>query len=179
MSKAHTTDVGVDETGYFTGDRYDRLCKSAEIIASDENIAAGDFPYNSEGLRAYAASIKQLGLLDRLSEHDSNTVAMYAVLDFTQGAERMAWRIYDLMQDEPTVHREDDDDAMVLYALVCILRLLVSAFLKPDPRARLRGLMHEIEDADADLRYAQDVRDEAAADLLTAKTALRDAIEAL
>jgi hypothetical protein len=174
-----TPPADVDETGAFTGDRYERLRKSAEIIANDENIVAGDFPYNSEGLRAYVASIEQLGLLDRLSEHDSNTVAMYAVLDFTRGAERMAWRIYDLMQDEPTVHREDDDDTMVLYALVCILRLLVSAFLEPDPRARLRGLMHEIEDARTDLRHAQDIRDTAAADLLTASAALVDAVEAL
>jgi hypothetical protein len=180
-----TPPTDVDENGAFTGDHYERMRKAAEIIAADENIVAGDFPYNSEGLLAYVDSIKQLGLLDRLTETDA--VIMFAVLDFTKGADHMAWRIYDLMKDEPTVQREDDDDTMVLYTLICILRLLVSAFLEPDPRARLRGLMHEIEDASAELRHlatdAEGGHDSrlaaAAADLLTAKTALLDAIEAL
>jgi hypothetical protein len=190
----HTSDrcpdrqpTDVDENGAFTGDRYERLRKSAEILANDENIVSGDFPYNSEGLRAYVASIEQLGLLDRLTDHDADTVSMFAVIDYTRGADRMAWRIYDLMQDEPTVEREDDDDAAVLYALICILRLLVAAFIEPDPGARLRGLMLEVEDAHGDLRaIAADADDDqsgplhdSVANLLAAKAAIADAIGAL
>jgi hypothetical protein len=44
-------------------------------------------------------------LLDGLSEHDANTVIMLLILDFTQGLERMAWRLTDWLADSRSVDR--------------------------------------------------------------------------
>jgi hypothetical protein len=169
------------------GDRYERLIQSVEILAADESVSLGELPYNGEGLRAFAATIRDLDLLGRLSEYDANTVSLLAAIDFLGGAERMAWRLHDLLSDGPrsTPERQHDDEFGVIHAFAGVLHMLLGAFIEPNPKARLRGLLLEMDDAHGDLRDAAanaegDRRlSDAAENLLTAIAAMHDAIEAL
>ncbi|KAA1248802.1 hypothetical protein F0Q45_18650 [Mycobacterium simiae] len=183
---AHTPDCGADETGRFTGDRYERVRKAAEILAADENLASAEVPYNSEGLLAFADSLAQLRLLYGLSEYDCNTIGLLAPLDFLQGPRRMAWRIWDMLTDEPqTPQRNHDNEIAVIYSLVGILHMVIGAFLDPDPVRNLTALHAGIEEASGVIEYVASKSGdtspmrEAAADLLIAEVAVADAIEAL
>jgi hypothetical protein len=81
-----TTATTTEEPGRFTGDRYERMTQAAELLASDQNIAASPFPYDPEGMRAFTATIAADRLLDDLTDHDADRVAMYSLLDFCRGA---------------------------------------------------------------------------------------------
>jgi hypothetical protein len=170
----------------FEGDRYERLAQCAKTLAADEALIGAEPPYNSEGLIAFADSIAQLRLLDGLSEYDCNTIELLVTLDFPRGPRRLAWRIYDMLTDEPqTPIRNHDDEVAVIYSMVGILRMLIGAWLKPDPMRNLTALYTDVEEADSVIKHAaQDAVDvgpsrEAAANLVTAKDAIADAIEAL
>jgi hypothetical protein len=122
-----TTDPGAD---LFTGDRYERLTQATEILASDPNVMAAEFPYNSEGLRAFVGTITEGKLLDGLTEDDANTAAMLAIIDFTVGGpERIAKRIAHLLAGEPVPGRDVDDHIAVVHRLVGILNILLAAFM--------------------------------------------------
>lgn len=170
----------------FEGDRYERMRRAAEILAADEGLVSAELPYNSEGLLAFVDSIAQLRLLHGLSEYDSNTIALLVTLDFLQGPRRMAWRIYDMLTDEPkTPFREHDNEIAVSYAMVGILRMVVGAWLKPDPVRNLTALYADLEEASGVIKHvANESGDtgpfrEAASNLLLAGDAVADAIEAL
>lgn len=137
-----------DELKAFEGDRYDRLRKSCELLATDENLVAGDAPYNAEGLIAFAESVGQLRLLDGLSDYDANTVSLLVALDFIQGPRRMAWRIWDMHLDDPqTPQRDHDNEIAVIHALVGILHMVLGAWLGPDPWLMLNRLAVDINEA--------------------------------
>lgn len=132
----------------FDGDRYDRLKRSADILASDPNSAGGEPPYNADGLRAFAKSVEQLRLLDGLTEYDANTVNLLVVLDFIQGPQRMAWRIWDMHQDKPqTPQRNHDNELAVIHAIVGILQMVLGAWLPPDPWRQLNRLAADTHEA--------------------------------
>ena len=60
---------------------------------------------------------------------------MLALLDFTRGPERMAWRLTDwLNTDGNTVGREDDDTAAVVAVLAMSLGLVMGAFARAEFR---------------------------------------------
>jgi hypothetical protein len=175
-----------DQNCAFEGDRYERLVEAAKVLAADEKIIAAESPYNSEGLMAFARSIAELKLLYGLSDYDSNTVALLVVLDFLQGPRRMAWRIYDMLTDETqTPVRDHHDEIAVIYSMVGILRMVVGAWLEPDPLRNLTALYADVEEVDSVIKQVAGISSdaapfrEAAADLLTAKDAIADAIEAL
>ncbi|KAA1249806.1 hypothetical protein F0Q45_13050 [Mycobacterium simiae] len=165
------------EQGAFKGDRYDRLAEAAKILADDEGLTAAKAPYNSEGLLAFAAEIAQLKLLDGLSEYDSNTIGFLVLLDFLRGPQRMAWRIYDMLSDSPeTPAREHDNEIAVVYSMAGILRMVIGAWLEPDPLRNLKALA-----ADAAEAYAlvKERPGNAGDYLLAARDSIADAIEAL
>lgn len=114
----------------FEGDRYERLRQASEILAADENLLAAELPYNSEGLRAFVGGIIDDKLLDGLTDDDANWVGMLAVLDFTRGAQRMGWRVGNLLSDKPDVDHPCDSDAAVIRAYVHILYYLMGAFVE-------------------------------------------------
>lgn len=134
-------------TGEYLADRYDRLRKCAGILAADPAMVANDSIYGAEGLRAFTQSVIDARLLDGLSEHDADTVAMLMILDFTKGPERMAWRLSDWLRPvkadpaagtEPvsrsirSVNRHDDNDAAVICVLALAFGLVMSAFAGPE-----------------------------------------------
>ena len=128
-----TTTIRTDDAGRFLGDRYERLRSGSETLASDPNMSETDSIYGAEGLRAFATSVIDARLLDGLSEHDADTVTMLALLDFTRGPERMAWRLTDWMsEDGNSVGRTDDDTAAVVAVLALSLGLVMSAFAGPE-----------------------------------------------
>ena len=132
----------------FEGDRYERLKMSAEILARDPSMVDGEPPYNDEGIRAFAASVEQLRLLDGLSEYDANTVNLLVTLDFLQGPRRMSWRIWDLLQDNPeTPHRDHDNEIAVVHAIVGIVHMVLGAWLEPDPWRMLNRLAADTNEA--------------------------------
>lgn len=142
------TENSTDENGAFIGDRYERLKHAAQMLASDENLVGGEPPYNSDGLRAFASSVEQLRLLDGLTEYDANTVNLLVALDFIQGPQRMAWRIWDMHLDNPqTPQRDHDDEIAVIHAIVGILHMVLGAWLQPDPWRTLNRLAAETNDA--------------------------------
>lgn len=175
-----------NEYGPFKGDRYERIRKADEVLASDDNLVSAEVPYNAEGLLAFVDSIAQLRLLDGLSEYDCNTIGLICTLDFLQGPRRMAWRIWDMLTDEPeTPTRKHDNEIAVIHAMVGILRMVVGAWLEPDPIRNLTALYADLEEA-ADVielvarKSGQtSPTQEAATDLLTARDAIADAIEAM
>lgn len=171
-----TLDDTTDEAGAFTGDRYERLRKSCAILADDENLVVA-VPYNAEGLIAFAESVAQLRLLDGLTDYDANTVALLVCLDFIQGPRRMAWRVYDLLTDEPqTPQRNHDDEIAVVYSVVGILRMVIGAWLKPDPLRNLTALAADVADAYDMLKQEPgNIGDY----LLAARDSIADAIGAL
>jgi len=57
---------------------------------------------------------------------------MLALLDFTRGPERMAWRLTDWLADSRSVDRQDDDTAAVVAVLALSLGLVMSAFEGPE-----------------------------------------------
>ena len=132
----------------FEGDRYERLRQSCEILAADDNLASGEPPYNAEGLLAFAASVEQLRLLEGLSDYDANTVSLLVCLDFIQGPRRMAWRLWDMLGDEPqTPERDHDNEIAVIHAIVGILQMVLGAWLPPDPGRILNQLAAQTNDA--------------------------------
>ncbi|SCX24758.1 hypothetical protein [Mycolicibacterium fluoranthenivorans] len=132
----------------FTGDRYERLKKSVDILASDPSMVGGEPPYNADGIRAFAKSVEQLRLLDGLTDYDANTVNLLVALDFMQGPERMAWRVYDMLTANPqTPHRDHDNEIAVVYTIVGILHMVIGAWLPPDPWRTLNRLAADTNEA--------------------------------
>jgi hypothetical protein len=128
-----TTKIRTDSTGKYLGDRYERLRSGCETIASDDNMTATESIFGADGLRAFTQSVIGARLLDGLSEHDADTVIMLLTLDFTQGPERMAWRLTDwLNADGNTVGRENDNTAAVVAVLAASVGLVMSAFAGPE-----------------------------------------------
>ena len=151
------TEILTDENGALIGDRYERLKMSAEILAKDPSMVGGEPPYNDEGIRAFAASVEQLKMLDGLSEYDANTVNLLVALDFIQGPRRMAWRIWDLLQDNPeSPHRDHDNEIAVVHAIVGILHMVVGAWLGPDPWRMLNRLAADTNEAFESLKDEQE-----------------------
>ncbi|QZT56733.1 hypothetical protein [Mycolicibacterium austroafricanum] len=135
-----------DDLKAFEGDRYERLLKSCELLAADENLVAGEPPYNAEGLIAFAKSVAQLRLLDGLSDYDANTVSLLVALDFIQGPRRMAWRIWDMHLDNPqTPQREHDNE--IIHAIIGILHMVLGAWLGPDPWLMLNRIAVDVNEA--------------------------------
>ncbi|WP_304106389.1 hypothetical protein [Mycolicibacterium bacteremicum] len=142
------TDIQADENGAFTGDRYERLKKSAEVLASDPSMVGGEPPYNADGIRAFAKTVEQLRLLDGLTDYDANTVSLLVALDFIQGPRRMAWRVWDMLTDAPqTPHRDHDDEIAVVHTMVGILHMVIGAWLPPDPWRVLNRLAADTNEA--------------------------------
>jgi hypothetical protein len=127
-----TIEGRTDSDGRYLGDRYERLRSASETLASDPAMSETDSIYGADGLRAFTESLIDVRLLDGLSEHDANTVTMLALLDFTRGPERMAWRLTDWLADSRSVDREDDDTAAVVAVLALSLGLVMSAFAGPE-----------------------------------------------
>jgi hypothetical protein len=124
-----TTKIRTESAGRFLGDSYERLRSAAETLASDPAMVETESVFAAEGMRAFAESLISARLLDGLSEHDANTVAMLALLDFTRGPERMAWRLTDwLNPDGNTTGRQDDDTAAVVAVLAMSPGLVMGAF---------------------------------------------------
>jgi hypothetical protein len=85
-----TTTIPAGGTQTYLPDRYDRLRNGTEIIADDPNMRESDSIYGADGIKAFAQSVIDARLLDGLSEHDADTVAMLIMLDFTRGPS--GWR---------------------------------------------------------------------------------------
>jgi hypothetical protein len=120
-------------TREYLADRYDRLRNSCEWIASDTGMVETDSIFGADGLRGFTQSLTDARLLDGLSEHDANTVAMLVTLDFPRGPAHMAWRIRDwLNPDGNSVGREDDNTPAVATVLTLSLGLVLSAFAGPE-----------------------------------------------
>ncbi|MEN4476858.1 hypothetical protein [Mycolicibacterium cosmeticum] len=135
-------------TSPFPGDRYERLKKSVEILATDPNMVNGEPPYNADGIRAFAESVEQLRLLDGLTDYDANTVNLLVALDFMQGPRRMAWRVYDMLTDNPqTPQRDHDNEIDVVHTIVGILHMVLRAWLPPDPWRMLNRLAADTNEA--------------------------------
>jgi hypothetical protein len=130
----------------FEGDRYDRLQKAAEVLAADENIATGEPPFNSEGLRAFATTIRQLALFEGLSESDADFAGMLLLLDFPRGLQHMSWRVGNLLSEQPDVPHDYDDETAVIATYVDALSMLLGAFRAPDPHRTLARLAAEAAD---------------------------------
>lgn len=128
-----TTTIRTDSTGRYLGDRYERFRSACEEIASDPGMTETESIFGAEGLRAFTQIVIDARLLDGLSEHDADTASMLLVLDFTQGPERMAWRIRDwLNPDGNSVGREADNTWAVATVLALSLGLVLSAFAGPE-----------------------------------------------
>lgn len=186
MSTTHGCRPVTAEQKPFEGDRYERLTAAAKVLAADEQLVATEPPYNAEGLLAFVDSIAHLRLLDGLSEYDCNTIALIFTLDFLQGPRRMAWRIWDMLTDEPqTPTRKHDNEIAVIHAMVGILRMVVGAWLEPDPIRNLTALYADLEEAAEVIELVArntgqtSPTQEAATDLLTARDAIADAIKAM
>jgi hypothetical protein len=80
-------------------------------------------------LRAFAATIVEDRLLDDLTDRDADTVAMFCLLDFTQGAARMAWRLGDMGSKRPTVQHEYDRELAAIHATARIFQTLLAELL--------------------------------------------------
>jgi hypothetical protein len=131
MTTATTIPAG--GTREYLPDRYDRLRNGCETIASDDNVTATESIFGADGLRAFTHSLIDARILDGLSEHGADTVIMLLILDFTQGLERMAWRLTDWMnEDGNSVGRKDDDTAAVVAVLALSLGLVMGAFAGPE-----------------------------------------------
>jgi len=109
------------------GDRYHRLANATNILADDDNIKAAEAPYNSPGVRAFSAGLIEKRLLDGLSEADADTVAIFSLLDFTAGLQKMAWRLSDILNIEPTLNWDYDDEIAVARRLTRILYLFLGS----------------------------------------------------
>jgi hypothetical protein len=120
-----TTTIRVDSSGTHLGDRYERLRSGAEQIASDPNVAAPDSISGTDGVRAFVGDLIEARVLDRLSECDANTVSLLVMLDFTQGPDRIAWRIHQWLNGH-TLSREDEVNPIgVCAALATALKILL------------------------------------------------------
>jgi hypothetical protein len=128
-----TTTIRTGSSGEYLGDRYERLRSCGEQLASDPGMVECDSIFGADGLRAFIGSVIDARLLDGLSDHDANTVALLITLDFPRGPERMAWRITDwLNEDGRSVDRKDDNIEAVAAVLALALALVLSAFAGPE-----------------------------------------------
>jgi hypothetical protein len=115
-------------TTEYLPDRYDRLRTSAEIMASDPAVDNADSLMNGEALRIFIDTLAEEGVLDGLTDHDADTVAMLVILDFLKGPAQMAWRIRSWLGDDRAVNREDDNTWAVCAVLAEALQLYLLAF---------------------------------------------------
>lgn len=125
----------------FQGDRYERFRQAVEILVEDENVAAAEPPFGSEGLSAFAADLIDMRALDGLSDSDANWLGMLAAFDFCRGLPRFGWRINDMLSEEPTFTPEGgfDNELAVLHAYVKIFHSLLGAFTdESEPATKLR-----------------------------------------
>lgn len=117
-----------DENGYFAGDPYDRLRKSARIFADDPNVWSDDEFVTPEMLMAYIDELREQKVLDGLTEYDGNTVSMLVVLDFIYGGPtRMAKRVVEWLDGEQH-GRNTDSTWGVAAALTAALKVILDAF---------------------------------------------------
>ncbi len=77
----------------FAGDRYQRFCQGAHVLATDPAVTEGAYPLNREGLLLFSAVVAERGLLDQLSEWESDLVTMMVLLDFHNGPGCLAERV--------------------------------------------------------------------------------------
>lgn len=114
----------------FQGDRYERFRQAVEVLAHDESIAAAEFPFNGQGLSAFAADLIDVRVFDGLSDSDSNWLGVLAAFDFCRGLPRFGWRINDMLSEKTTFTPDGgfDNELAVLRAYVKIFYYLLEPF---------------------------------------------------
>ena len=111
----------------YAGDRYDRLRACAEDYASGTNF--GDNFIDGDMVKALAVNLTTARVLDGLTDHDANTVAMLTILDFPRGIVHMIWRLKDWTSENRSVDIRDDDEFAVVSVLARVLAIVCAAFV--------------------------------------------------
>ena len=108
----------------FGGNRYERLCRAAEVLALDPALADAQHPLDARGLSALVAAITRHGLLDHLTDSTANTVAAMLLVDFHRGPLEIAARIRELLAAAGSEPPEYETLAVVS-GLAAVLALVV------------------------------------------------------
>lgn len=119
------TDADEKKWPDYLPDRYDRLKGGAHEYATGADF--GDNFIDGEMIECLAENLTTARVLDGLTEHDADTVALLTVLDFPRGLRHMAWRLTDWMSDNRTVNRPDDDEFAVISVLARVLAIVAAA----------------------------------------------------
>lgn len=110
--------------GRFGGNRYERLCRAAEVLALDPALAEAHYPLDAKGLSALVAAITRRGLLDHLADSTANTVAAMLLVDFHRGPLEIAARISELLT--AAGHEPPEYETLaVVSGLAAVLALMV------------------------------------------------------
>jgi hypothetical protein len=108
----------------FDGNRYERLCRAAEVLALDPALADAHHPLDARGLSALVAAITRHGLLDHLADSTANTVTAMLLVDFHRGPLEIASRIRELLAaagEQPPEY----ETLAVVSGLAAVLALMV------------------------------------------------------
>jgi hypothetical protein len=121
-----TTILPADDATEYLPDRYDRLRKGVEILASSPNIQDNPPLVSGDGLRAFTESIAGQRVLDGLTDKDADTVSMMLSLDFFDGPARIAARIQEWICGDHGLWAEDDNTWAVCAAMTAALKILLT-----------------------------------------------------
>jgi hypothetical protein len=84
----------------FIGDRYQRFSQGAKVLADDPAVIGAEHPFDSDCLSSFVVSVCEQGVLDRLSEPESDLVSMMFLLDYHNGPSRIAERLHHWTVDD-------------------------------------------------------------------------------
>ena len=93
----------------------------------------GPFPFNSDGLMAFIASIIELQLLDDLTECDADATSMWLLLDFHSGPTQMAWRLHDWLSGGEGGYRRPENVWAVASVFAGAMNVMIDALAGVDP----------------------------------------------
>ena len=168
----------------YPGDRYDRLRACAEDYASGTNF--GDNFIDGDMVKALAVNLTTARVLDGLTDHDANTVAMLTILDFPRGIVHMIWRLKDWTSENRSVDIRDDDEFAVVSVLARVLAIVCAAFVDEEFEIAEQHCLPDdgdepipVDSSDVDLAQVElDWGPVFAADLAGKQAAAADEIEA-
>lgn len=117
----------IDHEAQYLEDRYDRLKLCAKEYAGGADF--GDGFWTGEMVIALAENLAAARVLDGLTDHDANTIAMLTILDAPRGFRHMAWRLTDWLSDKRSVDIDDENEFAVVSVLARVLALTAAALV--------------------------------------------------
>lgn len=108
----------------FTGDRYQRLRRGADIVAHDPAVIDASPPFNSDGVLRFVRVLADRRLLDHVSERNADMVAMLILLDFHQGPAQGCARLERLVASCATAKVGEQDTLSVVSAFAGAVALM-------------------------------------------------------